>query len=152
MHSKTVHVPQKPVDTILVRRSTVYGDCNKASLVIPVQMVQGDLKVSGSALIDSGVQGNFIDKQLVGSSGLKTETLYPLIETLNMDGSKNSGGIVDEHTWLKVILEDQAYWLQFYITNLGLDCLILGDPWLRVANPQINWPQWVVCIGQVQMA
>ena len=98
--------------------------------MIPVQMVQGDLKVSGSALIDSGAQGNFINKWLVGSSGLKTETLYPPIETLNVDGSKNSGGIVDEHTWLKVILEDQAYWLQFYITNLGSDRLILGDPWL----------------------
>ena len=61
MHSKTVHVP-KPVDTILVHGSTVYGNCNKASLVIPVQMVQGDLKVSGSALIDSGAQGNFINK------------------------------------------------------------------------------------------
>ena len=147
MHSETVHVPQKPVDTILVRGSTVYGDCNKASLVIPVQMVQGDLKVSGSVLIDSGAQGNFIDKRLVRSSGLKTETLYPPIETLNVDGSKNSGGIVDEHTWLKVILEDQAYWLQFYITNLGSDHLILGDPWLQMANPQINWPRWAVRIG-----
>ena len=76
MHSETVHVP-KPVDTILVCRGTVYGNCNKASLVIPVQMVQGDLKVSGSALIDLGAQGNFIDKQLVGSSRLKTEALYP---------------------------------------------------------------------------
>ena len=74
MHSETVHVP-KPVDTILVCRSTVYSDCNKVSLVILVQMVQGDLKVSGLALINSGVQGNFIDKQLVGSSGLKTEAL-----------------------------------------------------------------------------
>ena len=121
MHSKTVHVPKKPVDTILVCGSTVYGDCNKVSLVIPVQMVQGDLKVSGSALIDLGVQGNFIDKWLVGSSGLKTEALYPPIEMLNVDGLKNLGGIVDKHTWLKVILEDQAYWLQLYITNLGSD-------------------------------
>ena len=61
MHSETVHV-SKPIDTILVCGSTVYGNCNKASLVIPVQMVQGDLKVSGSALIDSGTQGNFINK------------------------------------------------------------------------------------------
>ena len=139
MHSETMHVP-KPVDTILVCGSTVYGDCNKASLVILVQMVQGDLKVSGSALINLGAQGNFINKQLVGSSGLKTEALYPPIETLNVDGSKNSGSIMDEHTWLKVILKDQAYWLQFYITNLGSDHLILGDPWLWVANLQINWP------------
>ena len=151
MHSETVHVP-KPVDTILVCGSTVYGDCNKALLVIPVQMVQGDLKVSGSALINLGAQGNFINKQLVRSFGLKTEALYPPIEMLNVDSLKNSGSIVDEHTWLKVILKDQVYWLQFYITNLGLDHLILGDPWLQVANPQIDWPQWVVCIGQVQMA
>ena len=66
MHSETVHVPKKPVDTILVHRNTVYGNCNKASLVILLQMVQGDLKVSGLALIDLGAQGNFIDKQLFG--------------------------------------------------------------------------------------
>jgi hypothetical protein len=118
----------------------LYGDCNKVSLVILVQMVQGDLKVSGLALIDLGAQGNFINKRLVRSSGLKMETLYPPIETLNVDGLKNSGGIMDKHTWLKVILKDQAYWLQFYIMNLGSDHLILGDPWLQVANPQINWP------------
>ena len=74
IHSETMHVP-KPVDTILVQGSTVYGDCNKVSLVILIQMVQSDLKVSGSALINSGVQGNFIDKWLVGSSGLKTEAV-----------------------------------------------------------------------------
>ena len=72
MHSETMNVP-KPVDTILVRGSTVYGNCNKASLVILLQMVQGDLKVSGLALINSGVPGNFIDKWLVRSSRLKTE-------------------------------------------------------------------------------
>ena len=107
MHSETVHIP-KPVDTILVRRITVYGDCNRASLVILVQMVQGDLKVSGSALIDLGAQGNFINKWLVESSRMKTEALYPPIEMINVDGLKNSGSIVDEHTWLKVILEDRS--------------------------------------------
>ena len=78
---------------------------------------------------------------------MKTEALYFPIEMLNVDGSKNSGSIMDEHTWLKVILKDQAYWLQFYITNLGLDCLILGDPWLWVVNLQIDWPRQAVCIG-----
>ena len=28
---------------------------------------------------------------------------------------------------------------KFYITDLGCDCLILGYPWLRESNPQINW-------------
>jgi hypothetical protein len=78
---------------------------------------------------------------------IEDRSIVPPIEMLNVDSLKNSGSIVDEHTWLKVILKDQAYWLQFYITNLGSDCLILGDPWLQVVNLQIDWPQQAVHIG-----
>jgi hypothetical protein len=102
-------------------------------------MVQSNVMVSGSALINSGVQGNFIYQRFISSSKLKTEVLYPPIEMLHVDGSKNSGGNVDEHTWFKAIMKDQAYWMQFYVMNLGSDH-ILGDPWLWAVSLQIGWP------------
>ena len=60
MRYETAHDPVPK--TICVRGSTVFGHKNIPSLVIPVHMVQGDLKVLGTALIDSGAQGNFIDR------------------------------------------------------------------------------------------
>ncbi len=31
---------------------------------------------------------------------------------------------------------------QFYIMNLGRDRIILGYPWFRNFNPQIDWPKY----------
>jgi hypothetical protein len=39
----------------------------------------------------------------------------------------------------------------FYVTNLGTDCVLLGYPWLREFNPQINWTKGVVKGGQVAL-
>jgi hypothetical protein len=82
MRYEATHDP-KP-ETILIQGSTVFGYQNKALLVVPVQMVQGDLNVSRTALIDSEAQGNFINKQLIATVELKTEVLYPPLETVRV--------------------------------------------------------------------
>ena len=46
---------------VYIQGASVFGLDNKASLIIPLDVIQGSTKVSTNALIDSGAQGNFID-------------------------------------------------------------------------------------------
>ena len=46
---------------VYIQGASVFGLDNKASLIIPLDVIQGLTKVSTNALINSGAQGNFID-------------------------------------------------------------------------------------------
>ena len=75
---------------IAIRGASVYGLNNKASLIIPVNAIQGSVNVSTEALIDSGAQGNFIDESL--ASQFDTALLDQEIEVRNVDGTLNTSG------------------------------------------------------------
>jgi hypothetical protein len=56
-----------------------------------------------------------------------------------MDGMENQGGIISKSCVLHVRQGEQQIAQQFYVTNLGQDHVILGYPWLREFNPEIDW-------------
>jgi hypothetical protein len=42
---------------------------------------------------------------------------------------------------LYVKFGDKEQQVEFFVTNLGKDRMILGHPWLRKFNPVIDWKQ-----------
>ena len=75
---------------VYIQGASVFGLDNKASLIIPLDVIQGSTKVSTNALIDSSAQGNFINSTF--ALQFDTELLDYLIECRNIDGSTNSSG------------------------------------------------------------
>src|SRR5882672_377410 len=73
---------------ISIQGTSVFGLNNKASLIVPVDLIQASTNVPTTALIDSGVQGNFIDTTL--AQQFETAILDDAIECRNVDGSPNS--------------------------------------------------------------
>ena len=133
--------PQESVcTTVTIWGATVYSLNNKASLIVPVNIVQRDINLSSQALIDSGAQGNFIDSSLADNFILECLPNGPL-GILNVDGSPNQGGPIKYKTMIKVIMGDQPFWIEAMVASLGKDRIILGDTWLRDVNPQIDWPR-----------
>jgi hypothetical protein len=59
----------------------------------------------------------------------------------NVDGTENQGGIISKSCVLHVWRGEQQITQQFYVTNLGQDCVILGYPWLWEFNPEIDWEE-----------
>ena len=99
-------------------------------------------KVQLRALIDSGAQGNFVSPKIVNRYRIpwKRKTRpYPL----NMaDGQPTSyrQGMVDMRTEiLQVTVEGKTEFMTFDLTDISSHEVILGMPWLRQANPQIDW-------------
>ena len=58
-----------------------------------------------------------------------------------MDETENIVGRLTEFCTLRVCKGDQNHLQTFYITALGVDHVILGYPWLRTFNPQVNWEE-----------
>jgi Reverse transcriptase (RNA-dependent DNA polymerase) len=58
-----------------------------------------------------------------------------------MDGIENQGGIISKSCILHVRRGEQQIAQRFYVTNLGQDRVILGYPWLREFNPDIDWEE-----------
>jgi hypothetical protein len=69
----------------------------------------------------------------------------------NVDGTQNKAGIITESCVLRVKKDQHSTEQQFFITNLGADRVLLGYPWLREFNPQINWAEATVEGGQVHL-
>ena len=127
-----------PAQTVVIRGSSVYGLNNKASLIVPIALIQNDWQILTNALIDSGAQGNFIDSSLADS--LETKLLETPIVVKNVNGTLNQGGTIQCYTHLKILLNDHPFYVKAFVTNLGAQKFILGDTWLQDVNPRINWP------------
>jgi hypothetical protein len=112
---------------------------DKSKPLLTVQVIPKNQADPFSCLIDSGVTANFISPKLVES--LKT----PKIALSNprnicvLDGSNPKTGKV----WHKVHLDFQCQGLptsaEFLVCPIGENQAILGMPWLKTQNPNINW-------------
>ena len=61
-----------------------------------------------------------------------------------MDETDNKQGTIRFYTDLNIKIGDQTFLERFYITGLGNQKVILGLPWLRKHNPEIDWGKGTV--------
>jgi hypothetical protein len=59
----------------------------------------------------------------------------------NVDGTPNRSGELQFFTDLQVQTGLQRTTLQFFLSNLGENEVILGYPWFTAFQPKINWKQ-----------
>jgi hypothetical protein len=97
--------------------------------------------VAGRALIDSGMTENFINYRTAVWWRLNTKDLWYPCKVYNVDGTENQGGIISKSCVLRVRQGEQQIAQWFYVTNFGQDRVILGYPWLREFNLEIDWEE-----------
>jgi hypothetical protein len=69
-----------------------------------------------------------------------TKLEYP-ITARNVDGTENKQGTIRYYTDLDIQVNGKTNMERFLITGLGNQKIILGLPWLREHNPEINWKE-----------
>jgi hypothetical protein len=109
------------------------------ALEIPFDFKTYMAKAEEVALVDSGATENFIDYQTVVWLRLGSNKLATPRPVHNIDGTPNKSGEITHSINLYVQLGNKEQRIRFFVTNLGKDRMILGHPWLRTFNPQINW-------------
>jgi hypothetical protein len=92
-------------------------------------------------LVDSGTEGTFMDQNYARKHGFNLTKLEYPITARNVDGTENKQGTIRYYTDLDLYVNSKTNMEQFLITGLGNQKIILGLPWLRKHNPEINWKE-----------
>jgi len=81
-----------------------------------------------------------MDQTTVEKLKLGTKKLKYQIPVRNIDGTNNKAGHITDYIDLIITRGTKKVPTKFYVINLEGDRAILGYPWLRDFNPDIDWP------------
>ena len=112
------------------------------SMQIPIQLIvplQPMKVVDTWALVDSGTDISCVDQDLVKKYNLPTTKLTIPIWARNADHFHNKNGDIWYTCDLFVDIQGLAQKVTLYIMTCGKENMILGLPWLKKANPTVNW-------------
>jgi len=111
------------------------------SLHLKVEIVTTDTQqlISFMALLDCGATGLFVDRGFVDRNRITTRTLSRPIPVYNIDGTLNEAGSIREVVDVVLRYKDHSEQVQFIVTGLGKQDVILGYTWLKEYNPEVNW-------------
>jgi Retroviral aspartyl protease len=98
-------------------------------------------EVETTALLDTGAGGKFIDQNFVRNQKIEMKELKYPIEVFNVDRTPNKRGTITKYTWLDLMINRQTRTHNLLVTGLGKQKIILGYPWFKQANPDINWKE-----------
>jgi hypothetical protein len=119
----------------------VYINFVAKEIWIPLDFVTRRGMVAEKALVDCGANENCIDIKTAQKLGIKPRLLPEPMSIRNVDGTDNRGGMVKYWLPVAIFQGDRARMLKFLIVDLGRDRIILGYPWFREFNPDIDWPR-----------
>jgi hypothetical protein len=58
-----------------------------------------------------------------------------------VDGTLDKQGTITKYTWLDLTINGQTRTHNLLVTGLGKQKIILGYPWFKQTNPDINWKE-----------
>src|SRR5215475_9521956 len=139
--SRTQQLPKRKKWERRLPKEYKVATTGSQSLRVHVQLQTMDTaEVHGAeGLVDCGADGQFLDVDFVEQNKITTHKLTRPIRVKNVDGSPNENGPVTEVADLMLRYNGHAERVMFAVTRLGKEKLILGLPWLKEHNPEINW-------------
>ena len=96
------------------------------------------------ALVDSGATNNFIHPNFVKRLGLQMTLLERPKWIYNIDNTSNRVGSITHSLELKVTTKNQDKVMQFLVTNIGHEDILLGYPWLVTFKPKFEWKSTII--------
>ena len=120
--------------------------------MIPIKLNWGGKTVETEALVDSGAEGVFINKDMITRYGLKQFPLARPITARNADNSINRAGSISTYALQRIVIGDKSRMERLLVTDIGKTPVILGLPWLTKMNPKIDWQNKTLLINQLTHA
>jgi hypothetical protein len=133
--------PAAPFPADFPDRVYIRSISSKSSTQLPIilRTLDTGIRLSVTALLDSGATGLFIDQSFVKYHNLNTRKLQRAVPVYNVDGTLNKNGSIQEEVDLTLIFENHTERATFAVTDLGDKLAIIGHTWLHHHNPEINW-------------
>jgi hypothetical protein len=105
-------------------------------------LIQNKISLVVDAMIDSGATGLFIDKEFAKKIGLKLWKKPRPIKLTLFGGSKAQD--ITHQAFADLNIRGFTQKLKFEVTTLSHFAIVLGLPWLREYNPNIDWKNEVI--------
>ena len=70
-----------------------------------------------------------------------------ILHSMNVNGTTNIVGSITHKVNEHFIIKGQPFPTKLYVTDCGLDDVILGLPWLLQYNPSIDWINGQICFN-----
>jgi len=90
-------------------------------------------------LLDSEATKNFMSLDYAKYLRLPIKNLKEPRKLFNVDGTPNKAGDLQHYVDLATRTGSSTKNLQYFLSNLGDNKVILGYPWFASAQPKINW-------------
>lgn len=106
-----------------------------------ISIILGGLRRSlrATAMVDSGATALFINRKFAVQHGMIQQELKRPIILHNIDGTLNKLGSITHYVRLRLTVGDHREMAEFMVTDIGPEDIILGLPWLRRVNLEIDW-------------
>ena len=104
--------------------------------------------VNTQALVDSGADISCIDQHFVRKHNLSTMELPISIRARNADHSNNKSGDIWYTCDLFVNIQGLTQKVTLHVMSCGKENIILGLPWLKKANPMIDWTMQTLILNK----
>jgi len=96
------------------------------------------------ALVDSGATDCFMSENFIRRMKLGKRPLQKPRKIWNIDNTANQAGAIMHYTTLDIQTSGIRKQIQFLVTNIGNEDVILGYPWMAAFEPQFSWKNGVI--------
>src|SRR6266571_1625870 len=115
------------------------------SMHIPVSIRTSNAMADIKALVDSGATDCFMSESFIRRMKLGKRPLQKTRKILwNIDNTPNQAGEITHYITLEVQTRRIKRVIQFLVTNIGNEDIILGYPWMAAFEPQFTWKNGVI--------
>jgi len=91
------------------------------------------------ALVDSGATDCFMSETFIRRMKLGKRPLQRPQKIWNIDNTANQAGDITHYTTLDIQTGGVQKTIQFLVTNIGNEDVILGYPWMAAFEPKFTW-------------
>jgi len=96
------------------------------------------------ALIDSGATDCFMSEAFVRRMKLGKRPLQRTRKIWNIDNTANQAGDITHYITLDIQTGRNRKTIQFLVTNIGHEDIILGYPWMAAFEPRFIWKHGII--------
>ncbi len=96
------------------------------------------------ALVDSGATDCFMSESFIRRMKLGKRPLQRPQKIWNIDNTANQAGEITHYIILEVQTKGIKRTIQFLVTNIGNEDIILGYPWMAAFEPQFVWKNGII--------
>ncbi len=96
------------------------------------------------ALVDSGATDCFMSEDFIRRMKLGKRPLQRPRKIWNIDNTANQAGAITHYITLDIQTGESRKQIQFLVTNIGNEDVILGYPWMVAFKPQFLWKNGVI--------